>query len=163
MFSGAAHRSCKYITLKNGVRAALGLKIIRLFGCVPFFFPLYRSFRLSLSSFSPPPRAKRTSRPPSPSVCWLDVFRANSSGSVRPTLITDVLHRPPVAGTRVCMLVHLRRSYHTPFDSFHVQRSTDNKVQIPPPPSPLFKKTGYFLNQMTVCSGDSADADNSTQ
>lgn len=61
MFSGAAHRSCKYITLKNGARAALGVKIIRLFGCVPFFFPLYRSFRLSLSSFPPPTRQKNLS------------------------------------------------------------------------------------------------------
>lgn len=142
MFSGAAHRSCKYITLKNGARAALGVKIIRLFGCVPFFFsPL--SFFPSVALLFPPPRAKRTSRLPSPSVCWLDVFRANSSGSVRPTLITDVLHRPPVAGARVCMLVQLRRSCHTPFDSFHVQRSTDNKVQIPPP-LPAFQKNGIF-------------------
>lgn len=163
MFSGAAHRSCKYITLKNGARAALGVKIIRLFGCVPFFFSPLSLFPSVALLFPPPHAPKEPLALHPPSVCWLDVFRANSSGSVRPTLITDVLHRPPVAGTRVCMLVHLRRSYHTPFDSFHVQRSTDNKVQIPPPPSPLFKKTGYFLNQMTVCSGDSADADNSTQ
>lgn len=58
MFSGAAHRSCKYITLKNGARAALGVKIIRLFGCVPFFFsPL--SFFPSVALLFPPPHAPK--------------------------------------------------------------------------------------------------------
>lgn len=61
MFSGAAHRSCKYITLKNGARAALGVKIIRLFGCVPFFFPPLSLFPSVALLFPPPTRQKNLS------------------------------------------------------------------------------------------------------